>query len=35
LIPLQPGNAWFHIVGISSSSTEAAPGEWTVTNFIP
>jgi hypothetical protein len=35
LIPLQPGNTWFHIVGISSSSTEAAPGEWTVTNFIP
>ena len=35
LIPLQPGNSWFHIVGISSSSTEGEPGVWTVRNFIP
>jgi hypothetical protein len=35
LIPLQPGNTWFQIVGISSSSTEGETGVWTVTNFIP
>ncbi len=35
LIPMNPGNSWIHIVGISSGTTEDTPGEWTVTNFIP
>lgn len=35
LIPLQPGNTWFHVVGLSSASSEVAPGEWEVFNYIP
>ncbi len=35
LVPLKPGNTWFHVVGISSSQEETAPGEWEVFNFLP
>ncbi len=35
LMPLKPGNTWFHVVGLSSSADEVNPGEWEVFNFIP
>jgi hypothetical protein len=35
LIPLKPGNTWFHVVGLNSSTAEDSDGVWTVANFIP
>jgi hypothetical protein len=35
LFPLNPGNSWVHIVGLSSPAKEDSPGVWTVTNFLP
>lgn len=35
LFAFQPGNTWFHVVGIYSSITENEPGQWEVFNYIP